>query len=231
MGGGRKDKGRTSFGTKGSGGPRQTLPVASNCLQRGRKSSTCCCPPAAPPKRLPARPGVSACPQEPSEGPQVLPSGSPRERGPHLHQRVGDFVVNLLGEVVHVVGAVEGELLGGLVRGARVLDQALAASGVTVTTGRQFSSAPAGSWGGSAPPPSPTPRPCGAAAAGVPQGRPARDPPAARARGRGQRPAAAGGRAPRGGARRRGGSEGRRGSRAGRAGAAASSRARARPSP
>lgn len=30
---------------------------------------------------FPPGPGVSACPQEPSEGPQVLPSGSPRERG------------------------------------------------------------------------------------------------------------------------------------------------------
>lgn len=173
----------------------------------------------------------------PGLGGQRRPSGAfrgapgPAQRvswgsgGPHLHQRVGDLVVDLLGEVVHVVGAVEGELLGGLVRGARVLDEALAASGVHCHYRMAVELPLPLVHGAAAHHHLHRLRGHGAAAeAGVPQGRPARDPPAARARGRGQRPRGGGDRAPRGAP----GDEeeaGRRGSRRSRAGAAASSRA------
>lgn len=59
-----------------------------------------------------------------SGSPEPGPSVSGR---PHLHQRVGDLVVDLLGEVFYVVGAIEGELLWGFVRRSRVLNEALAA--------------------------------------------------------------------------------------------------------
>lgn len=74
--------------------------------------------------------GVGAAPslRNPQGGPKSCPaSPGAASRRPHLHQRIGDLVVDLLGEVVHEVGAVEGELLGGLVGGAGVLDEALAA--------------------------------------------------------------------------------------------------------
>lgn len=68
-------------------------------------------------------------PSGPLRAARVLPSRSSQaaSRRAHLHQRVGDLVVDLLREVVHEVGAVEGELLGRLVGGAGVLDEALAA--------------------------------------------------------------------------------------------------------
>lgn len=75
--------GRTSLGTRGSGGPRQTLPVASNCLRRGQKSSACCCPPAAPPE-APSRPARGSAPalRSPPRGPRSCPAGLLGSGGP-----------------------------------------------------------------------------------------------------------------------------------------------------
>lgn len=46
---------------------------------------------------------------------------------PHLHERISDLVVHLLGGVLLTVGAVEGEVLGRLVGSPGPLDEAVAA--------------------------------------------------------------------------------------------------------
>lgn len=125
---------RTSLGRGGGGDlDRHCRQVpAVSCLDKSLQTNlllSTCGPPEVP-SRPAWRQGCPSGPLRAAPGPaQWGPWKWPLGR-PHLHQRVGDLVVNLLGKVVHVVGAVEGELLGRLVDGTWVLDEALAACAV-----------------------------------------------------------------------------------------------------